>query len=352
MVVSSRRLLTVFLLFLPAGCETPPAHAPDAGSRTSNWLAVHPGGETTCAFDTPFEFWVRDGDGSRILLYLQGGGGCWDFESCHPDRELQFSPHIDATGFAQRVHGIFDMAVPENPFRDDLAIFVPYCTGDLHLGARRVEYVPPEGESADAITVNHFGWMNVQAVLSYLATLESSPERITVIGGSAGAVASPAVAAQVADLFPQAEVRQVGDGVAGLRLDGSRRMLATWGADSVLASRGLPLPPEGDPFVGMYRAAAKRHPSIRFSQVATTEDRRVSEILTLLGEDAGQLPTLIARSYGEIGAAVSCFSGYTLAGVEHTIMWRPTFFTTTVGGEPLPRVLKRDVLQAPCTGEG
>ncbi|MBL1135963.1 MAG: hypothetical protein HND46_11645 [Chloroflexi bacterium] len=42
--------------------------------------------------------------------------------------------------------GIFDLENPENPFADYNMVFVPYCTGDVHIGNREATY---EVEASD-----------------------------------------------------------------------------------------------------------------------------------------------------------------------------------------------------------
>ena len=136
-------------------------------SASADWRVIAPGGSTRCAFDTPFEFRVSDGDPARVLVYLQGGGACWDLDSCDARRRAAYDTRIDLADAAQHRSGVFDRTQAVNPFRHHTLVFVPYCTGDLHLGARRVTY-RAAGDSG-TVTVNHFGYHNVRAVLDYLA---------------------------------------------------------------------------------------------------------------------------------------------------------------------------------------
>lgn len=313
------------------------------------WSTVTPGGETSCGFDDPFEFWVREGPHpTELLLYLQGGGACWTHRTCHPDLGLQFDAAITAADHEQRRDGMFDASNPDNPFRRATVVFIPYCTGDFHLGARRVTYEVPQGSDLGPVTVNHVGYRNVTAVLDHLAARPVAPSRITVVGASAGAVASPVVAARVAERFPEAVVRQIGDGAAGLRFPGSRRLLRHWGADGALAAGGYVLPDSGDAFIALYRLAAAEQPRIRFSQVATASDARVAEGLRMVGEDPGSVARKVEETYAELAEAGICFSGYVLPGRKHTIVWRPDFFSARVDGIPLARRLKQEVLDRPC----
>ena len=156
-------------------CLTPCAMAAQAA-----WNIVAPGGLTRCAFDTPFEFWVREGDPARVFLYLQGGGACWNLDSCDPRRSIAFDASIDSTDYGQRRDGIFDQSDKSNPFREHTAIFVPYCTGDLHLGTRTTTYAASDSSGA-SVTVRHAGYYNVRSVMDYVASRRVAPRTVTVL---------------------------------------------------------------------------------------------------------------------------------------------------------------------------
>jgi hypothetical protein len=156
------------------------------------------------------------------------------------------------------------------------------------------------------------------------------------------------VAAEAARLFPDAAIRQIGDGAGGLRAPEIRGLLEGWGAEAVLAGLGLPLPADGDPLTAMYLTAAARHPRIRFAQVNTSEDATIAEGLRIFGQALARVAANIAETYAELRAAGICFSGYVLPGTQHTLLWRPDFLTASVNGRPLAAALARDVLDRPC----
>ena len=58
--------------------------------------------------------------------------------------------------------GIFDFARADNPFADYCFIYVPLCTGDVHLGDATREYSPE-------LTVEHNGFVNGTTTLNYVA---------------------------------------------------------------------------------------------------------------------------------------------------------------------------------------
>ena len=162
-----------------------------------------PGGDCQCADGSEFSFWVRPADPTKVVLYFQGGGACFSAESCaftggtyKPTTGLQDDP----TGGA----GILDFADPRNPLADYSFVFVPYCTGDVHIGDATTAYSPE-------LTVQHKGAVNAAAALDYLATTFPDAEQVVVTGESAGGVPTPLYAGEVSDLLPDADIVVLAD---------------------------------------------------------------------------------------------------------------------------------------------
>ena len=53
---------------------------PSGGSDTGTpaWKQVAPGGDCQCADGSRFSFWARKADPTRVVLFLNGGGVCWN----------------------------------------------------------------------------------------------------------------------------------------------------------------------------------------------------------------------------------------------------------------------------------
>ena len=99
--------------------------------------------------------------------------------------------------------GIFDVARADNPFRDHSFIYVPSCTGDVHLGDVTREYSPE-------LTVEHNGFVNGTAALNYLAEHYPDAAQVVVVGKTGGSIAAPVYGGLVADLLPDAQVTVFG----------------------------------------------------------------------------------------------------------------------------------------------
>jgi hypothetical protein len=98
--------------------------APDttAAPADQRWTKVVPGGDCECADGSEFAFWERPAASSKVVFFLDGGGACFDAETCAftglgTGGEANYDWSIYGEGPAQE-GGIFDFARAENPFRD------------------------------------------------------------------------------------------------------------------------------------------------------------------------------------------------------------------------------------------
>src|SRR5688572_5624660 len=101
-------LLTLVALFHPASTTQAQTACADGevlvngtcgdasfSSLPPGWSRIEPGGETTCAHDTPYAYWVRPGTRDDLLVYFQGGGGCWNADTCRDTGE-EFNGFYDS----------------------------------------------------------------------------------------------------------------------------------------------------------------------------------------------------------------------------------------------------------------
>jgi Pectinacetylesterase len=133
-----------------------------------------------------------------LIVFLQGGGACWDFLTCGGAPELV--PKTASTGpfgpeeFARDIHAKYPQSwvrrenLPAS-LREATVVFVPYCTGDVHSGDAVATYsVAIAGH--EPVTWHHVGHANVLAFLKRLGATFPSPQRLVVAGSSAGGFGS------------------------------------------------------------------------------------------------------------------------------------------------------------------
>jgi hypothetical protein len=347
--------LTIIVALGSAGCKPalpppPPPPIADLAGLQPGWNTVEPAGSTTCSDGTPYKFLVRPGDPARLVVYFQGGGGCFDGRTCDPDVDPTYTVNLEKLDLA-RYDGIFAFDNAENPFKESSFVFAPYCTADVHIGDREVTYQAPEGENhpAHEVTIRHRGAANAAAVVEWTQAHFFRPESVFVTGSSAGSIPSPYYALRLAQLYPESRIAQLGDGAGGYRDIGTNaRPHERWGTLAVVddVEELAALKTEDFSFEQLYIASAKRLPKVTFAAYDTAEDSVQLLFLKLGGNEATSLQPLLEANQADIRAAAPNFKSYIAGGDLHTILARPEFYTYHVGGKRV-----RDWVAALAAGE-
>lgn len=167
------------------------------------WQTVQLSPETgaTCGNGSPYKFFVnRVPDTRNTIVYMEGGGACWDHASCSgkagvrgarnpngiPDDYMSLlNPGSSLVSpFVTRVSP-FDSVKPQ---RWNM-VYVPYCTGDIYSGDRVAVYEDSTGEEAPLVW-HHNGIRNNRAVVGWLKDNLPRPTQMLSTGCSAGGAGS------------------------------------------------------------------------------------------------------------------------------------------------------------------
>lgn len=178
--------------------------------------------------DPQFSFLMQMVNPRKLLIFMDGGGACWDAETCLGTPLIgasTYTQYVDETPEdAATAGGIFDADNPDNPYSDYTKVFVPYCTGDVHWGSRDTTYtieipILPDLEW----TIRHRGTDNFLAVLDWLRTegeLQGLDldrvHNLTISGASAGAYGTAVAFPYVAEIAPNARLRLIADAGIGV----------------------------------------------------------------------------------------------------------------------------------------
>ena len=144
---------------------------------------------------TDYSFFYRDGDPKKLVIAFDGGGACWDSLTCLSSliaSDKLYNTYVDETvEELETVGGLVDKENPENPISDYMQVFIPYCTGDLHIGSKDTLYEIDTPAGTVSATIHHRGYDNVVAVLEwiddyYKSVIGAPPEEVLVLGASAG----------------------------------------------------------------------------------------------------------------------------------------------------------------------
>jgi hypothetical protein len=134
---------------------------------------------------------TRAGDPKKLLIFLQGGGACWQgFYNCNLLSDAQ------APGAEGPFPGVFDSTAQDNPFADYSVVYMPYCDGSTFGGDNDVvDATFPYGDVR-----YHRGLRNVSAGMDTAENMFPRAKQITVMGHSAGGVGAASFAPFLARL--------------------------------------------------------------------------------------------------------------------------------------------------------
>lgn len=293
------------------------------------WTKIDGGGEAICARGTPYSFWVRPGTINKLLIFFEGGGGCWDAESCREGSTF-FDDSVDQSDSPERGTGIFDLDNPENPFKDYYMAFVPYCTGDVHMGNNVHTYT---GESGEQVTIHFKGFVNGSTVLEWVYDHVGSPESVFVTGCSAGSVGSITFAPYVINHYQSSRVYQLGDSEAfvfgrPVELQSDWRSHDNFAPWIPALSQIKPGEWSAEKF---YMAIANHYPAHFFSQYNTAHDS-VQQRFFYAADGVGVWEDALESSLNDLQANVPNFRSYLAGGSSHCILPFDSFYSRQSNG--------------------
>ena len=324
------------LSFRYAGSEPVPlplqgdAGGIDEPEPTTQWTKLTPGGRTECARGGRYAFWFHRGDPEKLLVFLQGGGGCFDVESCAPGSGLFDDSVTDDDDPAVSEGGILDLDDAENPFRGYSVLYVPSCTGDVHWGDNVRTYTG-EGRS---VTIRHRGFVNARTAIDWVGKRVRRPTSVFVTGCSAGSVGSAVFAPFLIERYEDARVTQLGDSLSfvfhralDLQEDyGAHDNFPAW----IPALRALE--PGTFTMARYYAAVARHYRGNRFAQFNYSRDRVQRMFYEAVGGDPDDFPVDLQENLDAIRRTSPNFRCYTADGDGHCILNRRDFYTHETGG--------------------
>ena len=278
----------------------------------------------------------------KLMIFLQGGGACFEPNTCetNPSNYNQDNFAEFKTGFGQTA--LFNITRNENPFQDWNMIYIPYCTGDVHVGNKE------NGSALDVDQPQQFvGHKNFKKVIDVLSPYFNNQdvEEVAVVGLSAGAFGTLVNFIYAADAFPNAKMTLIddsgpimGDGIA---FDKCMQVGLTllYGIPLPANFLGCCTPSKG--LADIHTYLPTRFPNGQFALSSYYEDQTIRYFLGF-GQDCfsgeGDLPAETFRNglihlRDEIMKPTEKWSTFFVEGDQHVIMINDErFFGTSING--------------------
>jgi hypothetical protein len=353
MLLARRVALALLLALAACGSDSPPlppltwTWVPVAGSVCSDGSSTGIGVERAA------------GASPNVLVFLDGGGACWDYVTCwqlHTSSSGPFgAAELDARIRDRRAGSILDRDLPGNPYKDYTFVFVPYCTGDVHSGATSPTYFP------SGRPWYHHGRVNVSKAFELLATAADvpAPAKVVVSGASAGGFGSLLAFKKAKAAWPGAKAYLVDDSGPPLANIPEATLAAwqlAWDLGTVVAdvcgAACATLPPTLAPVIPALAAA---YPADRFALLSSTQD----EVIRAFFGDPTTFAAMPAQTFEaalrDLAAAIEDDTpdsppgethAFVVAGTTHPMLDKPAGFTA--GGVPLLEWLRRQVEDDPA----
>jgi len=268
-----------FLLAPLVACGAEDGLQNPARDTYREWIKIEPEG-AVCGNNSQYKFFVNFSDTSDdLVIVLEPGGACWDFESCTGANGIRGAANPDGIDddhfeFATALSPFLNRFDDTSPTQDWNMVYVPYCTGDVHTGNNVIVYEDPQGQ-ADDVTFHHAGHDNMAAVIDWVDANFTRIPRMLTTGCSAGGAGSITnyhfirngiAAAEQGFLLDDSGPIMPSGGFSDLLHD---KVRDSWNTDSVTAD--LPSAFDPDDFGTINTALAEEFPNDR---LATTFFRR------------------------------------------------------------------------------
>ncbi|MDY6933346.1 MAG: pectin acetylesterase-family hydrolase [Spirochaetota bacterium] len=300
--------------------------------------------------DPKFTFFAKGGRTNNLIIYFEGGGACWDSMNClYVPTCTQEASSIDIFDNTEG-RGIFDTDNEHNPFKDWHFVYIPYCTGDIHWGAKDNEYQDHlVSLPFESWTIRHRGHVNFQVVLKWIKNTFKFPNRIFITGSSAGAYGAIVNFPFIKEAFQESRIFTLGDAGNGVSTEEFQvSSIYNW---NIQLPAWIPGYEDGYTpdmtFEVMYKDYANYYNSSCIAQFTTAWDWNQTFYYYIMknindpqsweddwpDEWFAWRDQMLEYAYSTAGEADN-YRYYIASGSYHTIMMSPRFYTEDSTGIP------------------
>ncbi len=314
---------------------------PPADDGVWNWVDFP---EAQCRDGSTTGIGVRYGSGSGVAIYFQGGGACFNTFTCGANPSSFDSGDFDGLIKNSGTAGIFANENPDNPLADWTWIFVPYCTGDVHAGAR------PDGSIDGVAGMQQFvGYLNVGMYLERIVpTFLADTDHVLVTGQSAGGFGAAFNYDRIADAFPGKKVTLLDD--SGPPMSDAFMVPClqqlwrdAWNLDDILpADCANCFPANGGGLVNLGRYLADKHVNQKFGLISSLGDNTIRFFFGFGNDNCtALLPSTTVERFtmglvdmrdNWLNKPADTWGTFFLSGEQHTWLGGDSYYNATSGG--------------------
>jgi hypothetical protein len=270
-----------------------------------------------CLRGDPYRVEIHHGTNNKVLLYLEGGGACWNDQSCWelPTAKLTADPFFGA--------GIFELDNPANPFKDWNIVYAPYCDGSVFSGDNVADY--------DGKPTYHHGMQNLSAAVTAMRAAFPAPESIAVAGSSAGGYGTFAGYGVTRVAYPDTPIVVFNDSGPGLQnpddpVNAGERV-ANWAYTQFIPASCTRCEEQ---VTYLTEWALERDPTLRVGYYGNLSDVVIRSFNLLSPEAYEEL--LVGVTDDLHGRQSERFQRFFIQGEGHTVLELPIFYTTEIDG--------------------
>jgi hypothetical protein len=277
-----------------------------------------------------------NGDSDKLMIYLEGGGACFDGLTCVGNPDSVGDQRLERTG------GLFARGQPENPVADWNHVFVPYCTGDVHAGTNPRGVIPGLPEQ------RFVGRLNLEKFLLRIVPTFPNASQVLLTGVSAGGFGAAANTEFVQRAFGDIPVTVIDDSGPPMSTEYlpeclQARWRQLWGfEESILADCGADCPNPDDYSIPYTLHVAREFPDRMGGLIETTADSVITlfygygtnnctgSLLTPMSAEDFTAGLLDYRA--TVQDAGANLGTYFVTGSQHTWLGGASLYTQTTGG--------------------
>ncbi|HEY5583176.1 MAG TPA: pectin acetylesterase-family hydrolase [Ruminiclostridium sp.] len=338
-------------------------------AKNNKWYKIKMGKSVVSSDGSRYFLFAKKGVSNNLMIYFSGGGLDFDFKTASEPMSIKTVLSGKGMGYYFSnipfyklflMNGILQENNTENGFNDWNIVYIPYSTGDFHVGSNVKLY--KEGEQQ--VKVRHNGSTNAQTALDWVFENISLPEKILVTGESAGGFGAAFWLQKIANHYSNSKIYEYSDS-SYLNSDRWTEILdKEWNADF---QNRFGFAPEDDLLGAAFKENSKKLPdTVTLLQSNTLTDHVLIKFQSLLNGKTlnrtarQQWTKQMVNSMGYLDKKLKNYyfylsdQGYDKkeCGTPHTISHSSEFYTSAEEGITLNKWLSDCVIRDNCYSVG